>query len=199
MKKLKNTQFLVTAALLAALTFIATSVFKFPTPTLGYVHIGDSFVLLSGFLLGPVAGGLAAGIGSMLSDLLGGYAAWAPGTFIIKFFTAFTAGTLFFAFRKKGHDAIKPPYSVLAGIAGETVMILGYFVYNIIMMTLINTSADNATLYGAAAESLSEIPFNAVQEFLGIVISSLLIPILSKITAGNDLIINSAAEEKSKR
>lgn len=181
MRKLKNTQFMVLAALFAALTFIATSVFKFPTPTLGYVHIGDSFVLLSGFILGPVAGGLAAGIGSMLSDLLGGYAAWAPGTFVIKFFTAFTAGVIYSKFRNK--DASKPPYSVISGISGEAVMIFGYFLYNILMMTLINTGSEAASVSAAVTESAAEIPFNAVQGMLGIVISSLLVPMTVRLNA----------------
>ena len=69
---------LVMAALLAALTYVATTVIKIPTPTGGYVHPGDGMVLLSGWLLGPWWGGAAAGIGSMLVDLLGGYPSFAP-------------------------------------------------------------------------------------------------------------------------
>ena len=70
---------LVMAALLAALTYVATTVIKIPTPTGGYVHPGDGMVLLSGWLLGPWWGGAAAGIGSMLVDLLGGYASFVGG------------------------------------------------------------------------------------------------------------------------
>ena len=46
--------------------------------------IGDALVLMSAFLLGPVYGTAAAGIGSALADLLTGYAYYAPGTLIIK-------------------------------------------------------------------------------------------------------------------
>ena len=60
MRSLKDVKFLVTAALLAALTCIATMVIKVPTPTLGYVHPGDGLVLLCGLILGPVYGSLAA-------------------------------------------------------------------------------------------------------------------------------------------
>ncbi len=49
-----------------------------PPLTGGYVHPGDGMVLLSGWLLGPWWGGAAAGIGSMLVDLLGGYASVVP-------------------------------------------------------------------------------------------------------------------------
>ena len=54
---------IVTAALLAAMTCIATMIIRIPTPTFGYIHPGDCFVLLSGVILGPVGGAIAAGIG----------------------------------------------------------------------------------------------------------------------------------------
>ena len=38
---------------------VATMVVQIPLPT-GYVNIGDCFVIISGFLLGPVYGGFAA-------------------------------------------------------------------------------------------------------------------------------------------
>ena len=70
-KKIKS---MVMAAVMAALTYVATTVIKIPAPTGGYVHIGDGLVLLCGWILGPWWGGAAAGIGSMLVDLLGGAA-----------------------------------------------------------------------------------------------------------------------------
>ena len=84
----KSLKKIVTAALLAAMTCIATMIIKVPTPTMGYIHLGDGFVLLCGVILGPVTGGLAAGIGSMFSDIFSGYVSWAPATFIIKALTA---------------------------------------------------------------------------------------------------------------
>ena len=66
---MKNTKKLVVTALMAALTCIATMIIKIPTPTFGYIHLGDGFVLLSGIILGPVSGAFAAGIGSMFADI----------------------------------------------------------------------------------------------------------------------------------
>ena len=45
-----KTKKLIFAALFAALTCVATMIIKVPTPTMGYIHPGDSIVLLSGFL-----------------------------------------------------------------------------------------------------------------------------------------------------
>ena len=75
---------LVLSALMAALVYVATSIIQIPSPVNGYVNLGDCFVLLSGWLLGPWYGAAAAGIGSMLVDLLSGYGHYVPGTLIIK-------------------------------------------------------------------------------------------------------------------
>ena len=84
---------LVMAALLTAMTCVATMVIKIPiTATGGYINLGDCIVLLSGILLGPLYGGLAAGIGSALADLFSGYVAFAPATFLIKGIMAVIVG-----------------------------------------------------------------------------------------------------------
>ena len=48
MNKLKNPKTLVIAALMAALTCMATMIIQLPTPTFGYIHLGDTFVILCG-------------------------------------------------------------------------------------------------------------------------------------------------------
>lgn len=177
---------LILAAAFAALTLLATSILKIPTPTMGYIHIGDTFVILSGIILGPLVGGLAAGIGSGLSDLLGGYPVWVPGTFVIKFFTAMVAALVFKAFEKvilsKGKK-ISPVYVTISGIIGEIVMVIGYFFYNIIILIFANGGASDVTFAAAATESVAEIPFNLLQAAVGIILSTLLYPIITKAMA----------------
>ena len=69
-----KTKKIVMTALFAALACVATMSIRIPTPgTGGYIHPGDAVVILSGIILGPVYGFLAAGIGSCMADLLGGY------------------------------------------------------------------------------------------------------------------------------
>ena len=113
---------LVLAALFAALTCVATSVIHVPIPaTNGYINLGDGMVLLGAFLLGPVYGAAAGGLGSMLADLLLGYASYAPGTLIIKAAMGLCAGLLFGALRSKTKAA-----ALVAGVVGEVIMVLGY-------------------------------------------------------------------------
>lgn len=79
-----KTRKIVLAAMLAALCCVATMIIKIPSPLKGYLNLGDCIVLLSGFMLSPVYGFLAAGIGSALADIFSGYVIYAPATFIIK-------------------------------------------------------------------------------------------------------------------
>lgn len=91
------------SGLMAALTFISTSILAFPVAfTNGYIHLGDGFVLSCGVVLGKKYGALAAGIGSALADIYLGYASWALPTFIIKALMAYLVGWLFEDLTNKG-------------------------------------------------------------------------------------------------
>ena len=161
-----KTKKLVMAALFAALTYVATAIIKIPTPgTGGYIHPGDAIVILSGIFLGPVYGGLAAAIGSMLSDLLGGYMNYVPITFVIKGLVAIAA---YYAF----HAAMKVSKKMLVGMiaSGICAIILvagGYFICEIPM-------------YGFGG-ALASVPANIVQSFGGLLISTVLMSILYQV------------------
>ena len=121
---------LVLAALFAALTYVATNIIHVPIPaTDGYINLGDCVVLLGAFLLGPVYGAAAGGIGSALADILSGYAVFAPGTFVIKALIAVIAAAILKALGSKTKAA-----PIVASIAGEAWMVLGYFLYESIFL-----------------------------------------------------------------
>ena len=173
----------VVSALFAALTCICTMIIKIPTPTGGYIHPGDGMVLLCGIVLGPGMGALAAGIGSMLSDLFSGYMVWVPATFIIKALTAMVAGVLF---RKtsqllSGNKAASTVRTILGGIIGEAIMVFGYFLFEIGVNAASNGGFTAAAIAGGMAYSAAGIPANIVQGGTGIVIACVLLPILSQI------------------
>lgn len=173
----------VVSALFAALTCICTMIIKIPTPTGGYIHPGDSMVLLCGIVLGPGMGALAAGIGSMLSDLFSGYMVWVPATFIIKALTALVAGVLF---RKtssllSGNKAASTVRVAIGGVIGEALMVFGYFLFEIGLNAASNGGFTAAAIAGGVAYSAAGIPANMVQGVTGIVIACVLLPILSQI------------------
>ena len=121
---MKGNKKLIYAALFAALCCVITMYPKFPT-LFGYIHAGDALVLLGAYVLGPLWGALAAALGSSLADLMAGYVQYFPGTFVTKAVMSLIAGALLLKFGEK-----RPVLTtVLAGLAAECVMILGYFAY----------------------------------------------------------------------
>lgn len=98
-KKSKITLYdIVAVGLMAAVVFVVTMFLsiRIPTPTgTTMIKLANAFVLLCGLLLGPVRGGLAAGFGSMLFDLMTPeYAPEAWITFIRFFLMAWLCGLI---------------------------------------------------------------------------------------------------------
>lgn len=163
---MKNTKKLVLAALFAALACAATMAVRIPTPgTGGYIHPGDAVVILSGVFLEPVYGGLAAGIGSAMSDLLGGYFLYVPITFLIKGAVGLLAGKAFGFFSSRGKSAWLGV--ALGGIADIVLVVFGYGVCEIVM-------------YGLPAAVGSMFP-NLIQGIGGLILALVLYPILSAV------------------
>ena len=71
-KQKLSTKRIVLAALMAALTVVGSALrIKLPSPILGTnaFHLGNIFCALSGILLGPGLGGVAAGLGRAIYDM----------------------------------------------------------------------------------------------------------------------------------
>ncbi len=161
---MKNTtQKIVMAAMFAALVCVATMIVKIPSPLKGYINLGDCVVLLSGWLLSPVYGFLAAGIGSGLADIFSGYPVYAPATFVIKGAMAVVAYYGYKLLRKKLGAT---PSRIVSGIFAEVLMIGGYFLFE-------------GLLYGFAPSAVN-IPPNAVQGVAGLILGTLLIKVFEK-------------------
>lgn len=131
--------------------FVMTYFPKIPVPvTGGYVHLGDGAIFLSVLLLGPL-GIPAAAVGSMLSDLIGGYMVYVLPTFLIKGLVALVAWKLC---RKD-----QPLLALLSFLLAEAVMVLGYFLLE-------------WALYGIASAAAAIGP-NVVQGIAGVLIGML--------------------------
>lgn len=158
-----NLKKIVMASLLAAFACVATMSIRIPTPgTGGYIHPGDAVVILSGVILGPSWGLLAAGIGSAMADMIGGYFIYVPITFVIKGAVAFAAGMIY---RNMGKTS-KSRYAavILSGAADMVLVAGGYFLCE-------------WPLYGIAAAAAS-VPANIIQGIGGLVIGIILYPVL---------------------
>lgn len=158
-----NTKKIVMAALMAALACVATMIIKVPSPLKGYLNLGDCVVLTAGWMLSPIYGFLAAGLGSALADLFSGYVVYAPATFLIKGCMALIA---YFGFRLLHKRISDLPSRIISGTAAEMLMILGYFVFE-------------GCMYGFGP-SVVNIPANAVQGIAGLIIGIILTKVFVK-------------------
>lgn len=157
------TKKIVMASMLAALCCVATMIIKIPSPLKGYLNLGDCVVLLSGFMLSPVYGFLAAGFGSALADILSGYMIYAPATFVIKGVMALVAYYGFKLMQKKPGGT---PARMISGAIAEIIMVLGYWILE-------------GFLYGFVVSAVN-IPANAIQGVAGVILGVLLVRVFEK-------------------
>lgn len=152
------------SAMLAALTCVATLVVSIQIPaTGGYINMGDCMVLISGWLLGPVYGFASAAIGSSLADIILGYVAYAPATFVIKGLMA-VAAYLVYKIISGGKNSIFA--RIASAVAAEFVMVFGYYLFESVMY------------YGFVGASAG-IPSNLLQALGGIVAGTALCTLIT--------------------
>jgi len=150
-----NLKYLTLCALFIAICTIGTIIIRIPLPTGGYAHLGDAMVLLSAWILGPVYGALAAGLGSALADLIG-YPIYAPATFIIKFLVAFFAAKLLSRYHQ-----ITLLHLCIIGLISEIIMVAGYYLYDALLVQNIFSP-------------LLNLPGNITQAIVGTLIAAFL-------------------------
>ena len=157
----ERTKLLVMTGLFIALGYVATTVLMVPSPTGGYMNLGDTVVLLGAYLLGPVYGAIAGGVGPALADLLGGYGIYVPATLVIKALMGLTAALLYRALQKKDWALL------VCGVAAKAIMVVGYCLFD-------------GFLAGNLAAGLAGIPSNLMQAAFGLAASTLLALVLKK-------------------
>ena len=171
----EKTNTLVMTAMMTCLVLLTTYTFKIPTPFQGYVHLGDAMIFLSVLVVGRKNGAAAAAFGSALADLLGGYVAFAPWTFVIKGLMALVMGYFIDLMAKKQGKSVKicsvPLIEIVGMIIAGVVMVLGYGV------------AD-AVLAGNIMSGILSMPANCGQFAAGVVIASVLAGALYRTPAG---------------
>lgn len=166
--KYTSTFKIVLTALFAALICVATMLVQIPIPaTGGYANLGDGVILMCAFLMNPLHAVIAAGLGSMLADVLAGYMSYAPGTLIIKAGVALIAALIFNRFgrsadRRKGFIVM-----IAAAIIAEAFMVLGYFFYE-------------AVCLGIGSGAAGAIVGNVGQGAVGAIVACIVTPTLAR-------------------
>jgi uncharacterized membrane protein len=144
-----------------ALTFAITFWLQVPIPaTGGYINIGDVAVMFTALLFGPIIGGIAGGLGPMLSDIFSPYIIYAPATLIIKGIEGFLIGLIANPKDCEGRVSYR---DIIAVLVGGILIPFGYFIYEAFILNL------------GIAIALVEVPGNFFQFGFAAIVSILLI------------------------
>ncbi len=148
------------SAVMAALVAAATYLIQIPIPqTGGYLNVGDAMIFTAALIFGPVVGGFAGGVGSAISDLVLGFAGFAPITLVVKGVEGVLAGII--------SNGKSSPRDILGAVVGGAEMVLGYFLAEFFLL-------------GAGYAALVEVPGNIFQVVFGGLIGLILSDIVRK-------------------
>jgi len=149
---------LAAAALFASLVFIVTyAIPPISIPaTSGYFNVGETVIYISAIIFGSLVGALSGGIGAALADALLA-PQFAVGTLIIKGVEGAIVG--FLPYRLHSIIPNRSVAATLAIVAGGLEMVLGYFLYEQLVLGYPLTVA------------LVEVPFNLIQMTVGLAIA----------------------------
>ena len=109
------------AGLMAALCYVGYAIFPAINTGGTKIHLGNAFVVLGALFLGGVYGGFAGALGLSLADILGGFSASAPRTFICKLVIGLIVGLVAHKLAKLSHNHPRTyivKWSVISAIVG---------------------------------------------------------------------------------
>lgn len=176
-EKSDNTLIFVTTAMMTAMVMIATTFFKIPN-AMGYIHLGDGFVLLAAIILPKKYACFAGGVGAGLADIYGGYAVWAPWTLVIKIVMVLIV-QLFFDFLTKRASNGKH----IAKIAG--IPFAEFFAYVLaVLWTVSGYYIAQGFISGNWIAPVADVPGNVLQAAVGSIIAILVSVTLGKTSLG---------------
>ena len=159
---------IVFTSLFAALICVATMLIQIPIPASGgFANLGDGIILMCAFLMNPLHAVLAAGLGSMLADILAGWLTFAPGTLVIKAGIALISALIFNRFGRDHSARTQLISMIAASVVAEIFMVLGYFFYE-------------AVCLGVGAAAAVSIPSNIGQGAVGVLVACTAPPWLAR-------------------
>lgn len=141
--------------LLIALVFVSTYLIQIRLPISlngGLVHMGNVALFTVALVFGKKKGAMAGAVGMGLFDLVSGWVAWAPFTFVVRGVMGYLIGRFSEGFENAWWKA--PAAIILGGIW----MLAGYY-------------ATEGILYGNWIAPVTSIPGNLTQLGLGAVIA----------------------------
>lgn len=153
-----KTRDMVISALLIALVFVSTKFINIRLPISvngGLIHAGNTMLFVAAIIFGKRKGAIAGAFGMGLFDVLSGWLAWAPFTFVVRGVMGYIIGHIAWSAGKKGDDLMT---NIFAIIVGAVWMIAGYYLTEVV-------------LYGNWLTPFTSIPGNITQIVIGALIA----------------------------
>ena len=157
-------QELVVTAMFIALTYVFTAFVNIRLPINangGLIHLGNVPLFIGAILFGKKTGAICGGVGMGVFDLLSGWTAWAPFTFVIVALMGFAVGAI-----TEKHKGFR--WNVLAIAVACIIKVVGYYIAE-------------GLLYGNWIAPVASIPGNLVQIGVAAVVVLVVIGRLQKL------------------
>ena len=155
--------------LMAAIVFVVN---YFRIPFMGtQLHMTNALCALCGLLFGPGAGFMAAGLGSGLYDIVGGYGAECVITFINKGMIALVAALIGF---KAGRKEPMDTAAHVKVIVGSALGALTYVALYMLKTTIAGLLIDGLTTDAVTVKLLSKLPGSLMNAAFAAVVAPIL-------------------------
>ncbi|MBF8984667.1 ECF transporter S component [Lutibacter sp. B2] len=145
------------SGILISLVFIATKFLNIRLPISingGLIHLGNTMLFIAAIVFGKKKGAVAGAFGMALFDIVSGWMAWAPGTFIVRGVMGYLVGSISWAKDRNGNHL---GWNIIAIVVAGIWMIAGYYV-------------TEGILYGNWIAPMTSIPGNIIQIVVGAII-----------------------------
>jgi len=120
-----DVRMIAVVGVMIALVCVFTLTIRVPfAPTGGYFNFSDVAIYFASFAFGPWVGFLAGGVGTGLADIFGGFAHFAPWSFLIHGLEGLVAGY----FGRRGTRGM-----VIGWALGAVIMVAGYFLVELVL------------------------------------------------------------------
>jgi len=155
--------------LMAAIVFVVN---YFRIPFMGtQLHMTNALCVLCGLLFGPGSGFLAAGIGSGLYDIVGGYGAECVITLINKGAIALIAGLIAYKAGRENETTIKNHALIIIGsVAGA----LAYVALYMLKTYIAGVAIDGLTADAVTVKMLSKLPGSLMNAAFAFIVAPIL-------------------------
>ncbi|MFT9493519.1 ECF transporter S component [Anaerosolibacter sp.] len=152
-----KTKDIVISGLLISMVFVATKFINIRLPISvngGLIHLGNTMLFLAAIVFGKRKGAIAGACGMGLFDVVSGWMAWAPFTFVIRGIMGYIIGSIAYTKDRNGNSFL---WNLVGIILSGIFMISGYYI-------------TEGILYGNWISPITSIPGNITQLVVGAIL-----------------------------